>query len=444
MSTRHLLKSFSVFLSLIVVAFSLSGSVFAARSDTAAPTYSHPAGISASPYQDSKNELSRPYTEWKMADGIDEISSDYTITSGNVIVTGEINIAEGHTLTISGGSLRLWGTDARLTGNVVVSGEGELDVWGGAVEGKVTVNASSLTLDKDGRTLPLPNLGMYNGASISEVNISAGYMLAENSSVSSATISGGKLDLENGSKLGKLFLSGAARMNVRSTASAESVSLSSATGSGISIYCDGSISTLTMSSGTVELSGSIGTLNFDGGEIYGIDSGTISAVVTSNDGYEFQDISVGTIIVPVTESVPASASTHRITINGAVVDPDAYLIDGSNYFKLRDIAYLLSNSTKRFNVGFDNVLKAVYLFPGEAYQPVGGELGHPSSSSISAEPSGWHVFSGGQQLNVTVYNINGNNYFKLRDLGAALGFGVSFDEATRTVLVNTGTGYTES
>ncbi len=41
----------------------------------------------------------------------------------------------------------------------------------------------------------------------------------------------------------------------------------------------------------------------------------------------------------------------------------------------------------------------------------------------------------GQEIKCEKYNIDGNNYFKLRDLGSKLGFNVDWDPATSTVLV---------
>ena len=43
----------------------------------------------------------------------------------------------------------------------------------------------------------------------------------------------------------------------------------------------------------------------------------------------------------------------------------------------------------------------------------------------------------GQAPALTAYNLGGSNYFKLRDLGQALGFQVQWDEATRTVQILT-------
>ena len=43
----------------------------------------------------------------------------------------------------------------------------------------------------------------------------------------------------------------------------------------------------------------------------------------------------------------------------------------------------------------------------------------------------------GQEIELIGYVINGNNYFQLRDLGDKLGFGVSWDNDTRTVVITT-------
>jgi hypothetical protein len=44
-------------------------------------------------------------------------------------------------------------------------------------------------------------------------------------------------------------------------------------------------------------------------------------------------------------------------------------------------------------------------------------------------------------VTLAAYNINGNNYFKLRDIGETLYFHVSYDEATKTMAIDTSKGY---
>ena len=44
----------------------------------------------------------------------------------------------------------------------------------------------------------------------------------------------------------------------------------------------------------------------------------------------------------------------------------------------------------------------------------------------------------GAAVALTAYNIDGSNYFALRELGGVLGFTVGYDEASRTIRITTG------
>ena len=135
--------------------------------------------------------------------------------------------------------------------------------------------------------------------------------------------------------------------------------------------------------------------------------------------------------------VLAKASTHKIQVNGTPVDIGAYGIGGSNYFKLRDVAMLLKDTQGKFQVGFDDATKKITLTTGEGYTAVGGELAARDSVNRIGNPTASAIFVDGQAVDLMAYNINGNNYFKLRDLGSALGFAVTWDEASRTVNITT-------
>jgi hypothetical protein len=47
----------------------------------------------------------------------------------------------------------------------------------------------------------------------------------------------------------------------------------------------------------------------------------------------------------------------------------------------------------------------------------------------------------GKEVSFTAYTIEGNNYFKLRDIAAAFDFGVDWDGAANTIAVDTDKGY---
>ena len=50
---------------------------------------------------------------------------------------------------------------------------------------------------------------------------------------------------------------------------------------------------------------------------------------------------------------------------------------------------------------------------------------------------------GNKVTNLTGYNIKGNNYFKLRDLGILFDFDVTWDGARKAVVIDTTKSYTE-
>jgi hypothetical protein len=141
---------------------------------------------------------------------------------------------------------------------------------------------------------------------------------------------------------------------------------------------------------------------------------------------------------PITAS-PASAT---VVVNGESVAFDAYNIGGSNYFKLRDLAYALSGTEKQFDVGWDGAANAISLTGGRQYTAVGGEMDGKGAGNKAATPTGSKIRLDGAEVSFTAYNIGGNNYFKLRDVGEAFDFGVAWDGASNTVMIDTGAGYT--
>ena len=98
---------------------------------------------------------------------------------------------------------------------------------------------------------------------------------------------------------------------------------------------------------------------------------------------------------------------------------------------------LLKDTQGKFQVGFDDATKKITLTTGESYTAVGGELAARDSVNRIGNPTASAIFVDGQAVDLMAYNINGNNYFKLRDLGSALGFAVTWDEASRTVNITT-------
>ena len=142
------------------------------------------------------------------------------------------------------------------------------------------------------------------------------------------------------------------------------------------------------------------------------------------------------IAAPYASAANVVASPQNLSVDGVDADCDKYNIDGSNYFKLRDLAQLLSKTDSRFSISFDEQSNAVAVVSGKEYIPVGGELARGQDQSKTAVVSKQSVLIDGKAVDgLSIYNIGGNNYFKLRDLGDALGFTVDYDADSNTAIV---------
>ena len=131
-------------------------------------------------------------------------------------------------------------------------------------------------------------------------------------------------------------------------------------------------------------------------------------------------------------------SNQNLKVNGEAVDCEKYNIDGYNYFKLRDLAELLNGTESQFDVDYDQAANAMIVTTGTAYTHKNGtelKLGVDNSATAVATRQSL-VVDGETVTGVTVYNIGGVNFFRLRELGQVAHFYVHYDEPTRTMLVD--------
>ncbi|GEM_PF-5128346 len=155
-------------------------------------------------------------------------------------------------------------------------------------------------------------------------------------------------------------------------------------------------------------------------------------------------ISIALVLALVLTAGTASAfaaqvvvSPQKLIVNNVEVKCEVYNIDGSNYFKLRDIAYMLKDTPGRFSVDWDDTAKTISVTIGSDYIPAGGELVTGEDKSATAIESPQKLLVNDELIDgFSVYNIGGNNFFKLRDMGKLLGFEVDYDQASKTMIVN--------
>ena len=66
-----------------------------------------------------------------------------------------------------------------------------------------------------------------------------------------------------------------------------------------------------------------------------------------------------------------------------------------------------------------------------------------AAEMLTAQRSTQKIYIDGQQTQIEAYSISSNNYVKLRDIGKAVGFSVTYDPMTNTVRINTTEPYAD-
>lgn len=131
----------------------------------------------------------------------------------------------------------------------------------------------------------------------------------------------------------------------------------------------------------------------------------------------------------------ATPSAAKVNINERQVGFQAYNIKGNTYFKLRDISAALYGTDAGFKTEYDSSKNAIVLTKGAAYISDYKIDSTPIKNAKDAKISSQKVMLNDKEVDVTAYNIDGYNYFKLRDLGDALGFKVAWDNISKTIVI---------
>lgn len=139
--------------------------------------------------------------------------------------------------------------------------------------------------------------------------------------------------------------------------------------------------------------------------------------------------------------IRALSTDIAFVADGVRVDIDAYNINNYNYFKLRDLAALVNGTAKSFSVEWDAARSTIILTAGAPYAPLATDLQPGDGTHKIALQSAATLILNGEEITLEAYNIDGFNYFKLRDLCEAFDIGVTWDNATRTTGIDTSTGY---
>ena len=145
------------------------------------------------------------------------------------------------------------------------------------------------------------------------------------------------------------------------------------------------------------------------------------------------------------ETGEAKENVQTVKIDGKDVSFAMYSPDngGTNYVRLVDLAVALRGTAGQFNVGYDEALDRVNLTAGEAYEGPAAVAPFHSEMEYTALTTPTYVDGVAKELEAIrfEYQNGGYTYYKLRDLGEALGFNVGWDNDNQRIYIETDKPY---
>lgn len=129
-------------------------------------------------------------------------------------------------------------------------------------------------------------------------------------------------------------------------------------------------------------------------------------------------------------ATPTRDKGQTVYVDNTRVYPTGYNIADNNYFKLRDIGKLVG-----FGVDYDEATQTVEISTTRTAPSTEG-ITDTSVSGAVAKVSNQRIAVDGIYVNMKAYQIDGNNYVKLRDVGLQVNFGVNYDAANNRVVIS--------
>ena len=133
----------------------------------------------------------------------------------------------------------------------------------------------------------------------------------------------------------------------------------------------------------------------------------------------------------------AVKSFQPFKLDGESVEIGGYLINQNNYYKLRDLAAILSGTKSQFNLTFNKEKKQIELELGKPYEKLDTDLQAMKHDKTEAKMLTNNILVDGEEVMLKAALIDQNNYVKLRDLADVVGFIVGYNKETRDILVDT-------
>lgn len=128
-------------------------------------------------------------------------------------------------------------------------------------------------------------------------------------------------------------------------------------------------------------------------------------------------------------------SSQKFTVNGEEVHIRAYIINGKNYLRLRDVAAALKGTKAQFQVDYDKEKNLVMIETNKPYEDLSNTKIYSSQKKLWATMKDMDILFNGKERKLKSAFIIDTNYIELRDLAKLVGFSVSYDAPTKTVAI---------
>ena len=136
----------------------------------------------------------------------------------------------------------------------------------------------------------------------------------------------------------------------------------------------------------------------------------------------------------------AYAARAKVTVNGKPVEFQTYTIDDYTYFKLRDIAAAVNGTKKQFMTFWDEPTQSIHLVRKVPYTTTGsGAVGRYSDAIATTSTA--KLYCDNRRENAAAYTINDYTYYKLRDIAQLIDMGITWNESTMTIGMETAKSY---
>lgn len=134
--------------------------------------------------------------------------------------------------------------------------------------------------------------------------------------------------------------------------------------------------------------------------------------------------------------------TSKVVVDGVYKDLDAYEIKDYNYVKLRSLADALAGSDKPITVEWDEENECILLSSAEPQTDApqtdtSGSVETDNETMPVVYTADCDVYYNGEPVNLTGYEINGSNYFKLREMTELFGIGINWNEEQQMIEIFT-------